>query len=424
MGPHVRASQLRRAAIDMTLPLDSNLDLSRLRARLQGYPDQNLVSNLLEGIRFEADVELQTVLVPHLISLPMGFTSVRNELYRLQTLGWYKFFDHLPFWPIYVNGQGATSRKMEDRYRRTTECGGPRRPTFDGSKLRALSLNEASSVRHMPAWYKFRHDAPWQKYLRERALHEPLEWGTPSQRPPEIKPTLKAVMRDLSILLAAARHLDEPIYVFGDDAKDYFNQLAIASEDWWKLGVVFIHADDVAAPRPAHERLFFVSERRLGFGARPSSNIAQRFSEALLHFLREDMDAAEADVPFDVRPSAASWRAARASIRRLEEFEPAEQRAQLRLYIVHMYTDDPIFAVVGVQRAVRLLRIWMSLVSDVGLIMAIEEKRHLGTWAPWLGVILLAGLGFVLIPKAKLLRTVQRIDELLTSGLPFQDYRT
>ena len=136
------------------------------------------------------------------------------------------------------------------------------------------------------------------------------------------------------------------------------------------------------------------------------------------------MDAAEADVPFDVRPSAASWRAARASIRRLEKFEPAERRAQLRLYIVHMYTDDPIFAVVGVQRAVRLLRIWMSLVSDVGLIMAIEEKRHLGTWAPWLGVILLAGLGFVLIPKAKLLRTVQRIDELLTSGLPFQDYRS
>ena len=69
-------------------------------------------------------------------------------------------------------------------------------------------------------------------------------------------------MRDLSILLAAARHLDEPLYVF------------------------------------------FVSERRLGFGARPSSNIAQRFSEALLHFLRQDMDAAEAGVPVDVRPPA------------------------------------------------------------------------------------------------------------------------
>ena len=412
--------------LDMTLPLDSHLHLGYLRRRLAGYPDQNLMSNILEGIRFEADVELQMVLVPHLISLPKGFVSVRKELYRLQALNWYRFFAHLPFWPMYINGQGAVTRKMEDRYRRTTECGGPRRPTFDGSGLRALSINEASSTRHMPAWYQFRHDPPWLKYLQERKLDAPLEWGMPSKRPPEIKPTLAVVMHDLSILLAAARQLDEPLYIFGDDAKDYFNQLAIASEDWWKLGVVFIHADDVANPRPASERLFFVSERRLGFGARPSSNIAQRFSEALLHLLREDMDAAEAAVPPDTRPAAERWRQARASIRfRSSRRESdAERNAQRRLYFVHMYTDDPILGVVGVQRALRLLRIWMHLVDEIGLIMAIPEKRHLGTWAPWLGVILLAGMGFVLIPKAKLLRTVQRLDELMTNGMPFQDYRS
>jgi hypothetical protein len=96
---------------------------------LEGYPDQNLVANILDGIRFEADVELQTILVPHLISLPKGFESVRKELYRLSEPGWYKFFEDLPFWPIYLNGQGATSRKLEERYRRTTECGGPRKPT-------------------------------------------------------------------------------------------------------------------------------------------------------------------------------------------------------------------------------------------------------------------------------------------------------
>ena len=407
--------------LDVTLPIETHLNLPFLRKRLAGYPDQNLVSNLLEGIRFEADVELQTVLVPHLISLPKGFTSVRNELYRLQTLGWYRFFDHLPFWPIYLNGQGATARKLETRYRRTTECGGPRRPTLDGSGLRALSINEAASVRHMPAWYKHRHDPPWLKYMQERELTDPLGWGMPSRRPPEIKPTLSMVMRDLSILLAAARRLEEPLYIFGDDAKDYFNQLAIASEDWWKFGVVFIHADEITAPRSAGERLFFVSERRLGFGARPSSNIAQRFSEALLHLLREDMDAAEGMLPVDARPSAERWRAARSAIRRART---DEQRAQLRLYVVHMYTDDPIMAVVGVDRALRLLRLWARLTVELGLIMAIPEKRSLGTWAPWLGVLLLAGLGLVLVPKAKLLRTVHRIDELLTDGLPFQDYRS
>ena len=411
--------------LDMTLPIETHLNLELLRRRLADYPDQNMLSNLLEGVRFEADVELQTVLVPHLISLPKGFASVRNELYRLQTLGWYRFFDHLPFWPIYLNGQGATSRKLEERYRRTTECGGPRKPAFDGGGLRALSINEAAQVRHMPAWFQFRQDPPWLEYLQERGLDQPPEWGTPSNRPREVKPTLAAVMRDLSILLAAARQLEEPLYVFGDDAKDYFNQLAMASEEWWKFGVVFLHADDLAAPRSANERLFFVSERRIGFGASPSSNIAQRFSEALLHLLREDMDAAEASMAPDMRPSAERWRAARSAIRMTGKRDSdIERRAQQRLYFAHMYTDDPIMGVVGVQRAIRLLLTWRRLVGELRLIMAIPEKRHLGTWAPWLGVLLLAGIGLVLIPKAKLLRTVQRIDELVTTGLPFQDYRS
>jgi hypothetical protein len=133
------------------------------------------------------------------------------------------------------------------------------------------------------------------------------------------------------------------------------------------------------------------------------------------------MDAAEGMLPVDARPSAERWRAARSAIRRART---DEQRAQLRLYVVHMYTDDPIMAVVGVDRALRLLRLWARLTVELGLIMAIPEKRSLGTWAPWLGVLLLAGLGLVLVPKAKLLRTVHRIDELLTDGLPFQDYRS
>ena len=404
--------------LDVTLPNESNLDLAFLRRRLEKYPDQNLVANILDGIRFEADVELQTILVPHLISLPKGFESVRKELYRLSEPGWYKFFEDLPFWPIYLNGQGATSRKLEERYRRTTDCGGPRKPIFDEGGLQALSLNVASRIRHLPVWFTLRHDPPWLKYLHERGLANPALLGSPSLRPQEIKPNLGMIMNDLSILLATARHLDEPLYVFGDDAKDYFNQLAIASEDWWKLGIVFLHTDEMSNPRPVGERLFFVSERRLGFGASPSSNIAQRFSEAILSMMREDMDLAEQQAPPDERPKAVAWREIRRRIRSVHVHD-----VQSRLYVVHMYTDDPIFGVVGRDRALRLLSTWMRLVTEMRLKMAIHEKRHLGTWAPWLGVLLLAGLGLVLIPKAKLLRTIERINELLTHGLPFQDYR-
>ena len=52
-----------------------------------------------------------------------------------------------------------------------------------------------------------------------------------SKWPKERKPTVEHVMRDLAILRRAAELLREPIYVFGDDAKDYFCQLALASSE-------------------------------------------------------------------------------------------------------------------------------------------------------------------------------------------------
>ena len=44
--------------LDMTLPIETHLNLEFLERRLATYPDQNMLSHLLEGVRFEADVEL------------------------------------------------------------------------------------------------------------------------------------------------------------------------------------------------------------------------------------------------------------------------------------------------------------------------------------------------------------------------------
>jgi hypothetical protein len=266
--------------------------------------------------------------------------------------------------------------------------------------------------------------------LHGKGLLDADSLGGASDGPREVKPTPTQVMSDLSILLAGDRLLDEPIYVFGDDAKDYFNQLALAPEDWWKLGVVFIHADESSVCRAADSelgRLFFVSERRLGFGAKPSSNIAQRFSEALLFMLRQDMDASDALQPLAVRPSAVEWRERRHDVCRAAHPDAARDdprcTTSLRLWFVHMYTDDPLAGVVGVDRALRLLRCWRTLTDAVKLRMAIAEKRNLGTWAPWLGVLLCAGLGLVSVPKDKLLRTSARIVAVLTKRCEFSEYR-
>ena len=56
----------------------------------------------------------------------------------MQKLGWYDFFPDLPFWPMYLNAQGSTARKLEPgRNRRTTEGSGPRMPVH--GKLRLLN---------------------------------------------------------------------------------------------------------------------------------------------------------------------------------------------------------------------------------------------------------------------------------------------
>ena len=418
--------------LDVTLPVESHLNLEYLATELRDYPDQRLLSFLLEGVRFEADVELHSVFVPHLLSLAKGFGAVKKELYRLESLGWYKFFDRIPFWPIYFNGQGSTPRKLEPgRDRRTTEGGGPRKETFDEEGLRALSLNEATSVWHTPAYYS--QDAALSAWAALCTLLRPPPDADGAQRkwPKEKKPTPTQVMNDIAVLRAAGHLLDEPVYLFGDDAKDYFNQLAMAPEAWPQLGIVFLMPNELEeriysnefTPKAGH--IYFVSERRLGFGIRCSSGIAQRFSEALLSIFRRYMDEEEARIAAsDTRPSFAEWRRRRASIPTPED-EPSLEwfKAQHRLYFVHMYTDDPIFGVVGVKRALAALRSWRRVTHGAGLIMAIAEKRSLGTWTLWLGILFFGGLGLAIVPKAKLLRATAGVNRALSGTMEFGDYR-
>ncbi|KAL3918049.1 MAG: hypothetical protein SGPRY_006156 [Prymnesium sp.] len=152
---------------------ESGLSRDVMREWWHHYPDQALLSYLLEGVRLEADVELQLVLVPHLTSLPMGFTSVEKELRRLHGLGWYHFFASLPFMPMYCNGQGAVAWKLEpDRFRRSTEGGGPRQLSVDASGLPAISINEASRIPHVPQHFLRDERAEFHRWLEARGLRE------------------------------------------------------------------------------------------------------------------------------------------------------------------------------------------------------------------------------------------------------------
>ena len=438
--------------LDFRAPIRTHLNLDYLRRRLESYPDQHLVSNVLEGVRLEADVEDQSVFVPHLVSMPTGFKSVSKEVRRLRSLSWYEFFPDFPFWPLYLNGQGSVARKLEpDRYRRTTEGGGPRQPTFDLSGLEAISINAASFVHHMPAHFVRDQRPEMREWLAARGLPAPtLPEGSPrrSKWPKEAKPRLSQLLRDLAILKRAAALLGLAVFIFGDDFKDYFNQLAMAECELHKLNILFLRDDDELAEASAASRvplsdagqLIFISELRLGFGTHPASNIAQRFSDAILSLFREDMDSAEASHFSDGSSGMATWlterRVAAQAVVDAEclvsECSPAAKAARVeqqfllerRLFSCHVYTDDPVWITVGTDRTLRALRAWRQLTNGANLIMAIPEKRHLGNHAPWLGVLILAGLGLVIVPRSKLVRAAGTITHVLQGGQPFHVYRS
>ena len=131
--------------LDFDAPICSHLDTERLGSLLCCFPDQALISHLTQGVTYGADLALQIVLSPHLISLPQGALSVESNLRRFQQLGWYGFYSQLPFLPIRLLSQGTAPQK--GKHRRTTEGGGPRQLTTDEEGRIVQSINDAVALR-------------------------------------------------------------------------------------------------------------------------------------------------------------------------------------------------------------------------------------------------------------------------------------
>jgi hypothetical protein len=131
--------------VDFTTPLESHLNLKAFARELKGYPDQELLSFLLEGVRYKADVDFQIVLLPHLISLASGYHSLKSEVDKYANKGWYGIFSHSPFLPFRAVPKGSTPRKLEpDRPRPITEAGAPRKKLLDSDGIEVISINETT----------------------------------------------------------------------------------------------------------------------------------------------------------------------------------------------------------------------------------------------------------------------------------------
>ena len=377
-----------------------SLDRQALVRDMHDWPDQELRSHLAYGVRFGAELPLQLVLTPQLKSLAAAFDRTQAELRDLVARGWYALFDHLPFLPLRMHPKGATERKLENRPRPTTDGSHPHDSQCitdtAGQQVRSINLAirsgcygppaHLSSIPPLPTRFVSSMPSWWQSFATWRYVSDRI--------PHETKPSIASVARDSAILSYPARcdvDSHQPIYTFVDDFRNYFSQVPIAAEELWKTVVAAFsrpHLDPVGP-----ERLLFVAEYRLGFGISVNSNVCQRLSNFILHqFLTEFR---ELDRAYEVLepPCVHSWLAHRRALMQ------TTGRHEDMLLRAHIYTDDPIFIVVGAARALRALRLWRTITARYRLLMAIPQKRRIGTMVNWLGFLPAPLHGFLTVKR-------------------------
>ena len=441
------AHGLPAVPLDFNAPVSSDLNSDYIEHVLSDWPDQELKGFLLDGVDFRADLPLQIVLGPHLVSLAKAWTNAHFEILRLAELGYHDLHQLFPYLPLRDVPQGSAPRKHEvGRDRRTSDGGFPRKSACDRTGTCAVSLNDAIGLHSFTASEAASDstheddDAPDDVFDEART--------SPKWNAPEVKPRIEDKAWDDSILLHAGHTVfKEPINGFTDDFADYFNQIPLAPAYYWTACFSWWMDDDASdytlkgfqdTPTPP---ITYVAEKRLGFGVSLSSNVAQRFSESVVADFRSRFDAQElkhfADildpvthvcVPNNVLDAttlvhgwtnACRWIDARRTLSRETGLN------QLRLYSVHIYTDDPVFTVVGTERLLRAMRVWHDVTSAWGLRMAIARKRQVGPCVSWLGFNFYLPFGIIAVTPEKIFRAQSLMNSILQgAAVAFNEYRS
>ena len=361
--------------LDFDQPIHTNFDTAFLARSLAQYPDHELVTFLCRGVALKTEsAPPDLVLCPHLVSLGSGIADAAKTISAHAARGAYGLYPHGPIFPRRALAQGSTPKKDRSN-RRTTDGGGPRKKKRNSPSVK--SLNAASK------------EASWV---------------------PETKPTLDGLSNDMAVLLHAGSILDLKLYQFTDDFKCFFNQLAVHPSQWHLNTFLWLSSLEEDAV-PVH-----VIEYVLGFGLSPSSNVAQRFAEAILWLLRRRVDKDEAALrAADTDPAHQAFFAERAAL----------GPGQDRLVTSRCYTDDSHFFALGVDRALSVLRHWSDITSSIRVQMASSDKRQAGATVSWLGILSNSLLGSFAVPHNKTLRAVNTLRALTdpSATVRFRDHR-
>lgn len=169
--------------LDYHSPMKTALNIPRLRELFKGYPDQRLASNVIEGVRLEADIEHQIVLHPNLVSVGEGYDSVQKTVRELAAMGFYEMYEDLPYVPIIITGQGARIKKLGiKKYRRTSDFSAPHKDTRDSEGRKVIAINDASRCYHRPEWLE-QGDEEVKSWDQDRYSH--VHWtDAPTRQAP------------------------------------------------------------------------------------------------------------------------------------------------------------------------------------------------------------------------------------------------
>ena len=324
-----------------------------------------------------------------------GIFSVEEELKRLASDDYYGLFQHLPFLPRRLEPLGAVPRNLGP-WRRIMDAGAPRKWVFDSAGWSVVPLNEAAK-----GVESIHRDDP----------HPALPVYEVGRWPPEVKPHLADYDHDASVLKYPSCTSGEQLVCFNDDISSYFHSFALAPQELWKVCCLYL---PLCADHAVHT---FAAEYVLAMGIFHASNIAQRVSHAIVCLVNQHMEQLEAQHP-ETNPELVSW------LRSRRALNVDNRQPQDRLWALGMYTDDSHGTILGIPRAIRLLRSWHHDMKGFGFVMASPEKRQLGTAITSLGALFFLAEGLIVIPQHKLIRALAALKRVCSGTILQGEYRS
>ena len=365
--------------LQMNAPVDCQIDADYLEESLPGHRDKQLLQFVRHGVRSQTDLPLQTVLQSHLLSLANHTESLGRDIDRRHKIKYLQRHKKQPFDPIRLAPQGA--RPKQGSIRQISDHGQPRKDITD-------DLGE-----------------PVKTYNAQAKEHDD---GSP-KLPHEWKALAPHVLTNMAILKYVGHLTGLVLYIFSDDLKDFFRQLALHPSELWLTTFLWLDAEGDEE---------FISEERLGFGLAHASNIAQRFSNAVIAIFHKEFQ--KADEPYlradcEKHPALLSWITDRAA---------ALGKSAAQLLVACFYTDDLFCMVLGAERAARAIGVWFEVTRKLNLLCSAPKKRLAGVVVPWTGLMYYSSLGGASLTEDKEVRAQQVLAMAHTGKLEVSEYRS